>query len=589
MMSDVDQSTAAGASRAGRMLDRLVPLARYEDPDALRRARILAIVSILYSAIGLTRGGLVLFSGSYTGAAALFLAAAIGLGVLSSVRRGVELRAVGNFMVGVLFATCLMATLARGGVGTPVTAGLGIAILLAVLLAGIRSGLFWAACSVAAVLVISVLQQQGFVGPDQAPISARFLIDVSATLAIPLVILGVAVGYEWSKNAALQGHLAAERGRQAALQQAALARADRMASIGVLAAGIGHEINNPLSYVLGNLELLSEPDFEGNAKRNERKELLNDALVGTEQIRRVVKELMKFARQDSHDTEQLFDVGQALETAVSLTRNEVRHRASLDVDLTASLPVMGNEHRLVQVFVNLLINASHACMGNDGERGRIDARVWTEGTTTCASLTDSGPGIPEALQTRIFEPFFTTKPKGDGIGLGLSVSLDIVRNLGGDLAVESRPGRTVFTIRLPAQEEVRTHGESRRFKRHRKRLRILIVDDDRMVAESLARHLREDSVEVVTSGKEALRRLQTDSSFQLVVCDLMMPDLAGHRVHSRACRALGDRLPAFIFISGGIFDPEARRYVEENNLPILNKPLSAHEVHAQITALEPEV
>jgi signal transduction histidine kinase len=230
------------------------------------------------------------------------------------------------------------------------------------------------------------------------------------------------------------------------------AAADRMAALGTLASGIAHEINNPLTYVIANLQILQErlPALD-RAASTEVRELLDDTLEGVERIRRIVQKAQLVAplQPEGHDT--VVDLGRALETALELLNAEIAPRARLAKDLQAGLCVCGDRARVEQLFMNLLLNAAQA-IPLDGEReNEIEVRLRAlPSARALVEIRDSGCGIPAEVQERIFQPFFTTRPVGQGTGLGLSICAGIVTALGGELGFESQAGRgTVFRVVLP--------------------------------------------------------------------------------------------------------------------------------------------
>jgi C4-dicarboxylate-specific signal transduction histidine kinase len=238
--------------------------------------------------------------------------------------------------------------------------------------------------------------------------------------------------------------------------QAQLFFADRLASIGQLAAGVGHEINNPLSYVLSNLhylqkELVSHQQHLPEEVRQELLEVAREARDGAERVRLIVKDLKELARPTEEPAGPV-NLHEVVSTAGKLVARELRHRARLVEDCADVPPVLGSATRLGQVFLNLFINAAHAIpKGNEQENEiRVEARV-SGPDRVIVEVHDTGCGIPQENLRRIFDPFFTTKPTGEGTGLGLSVCHSIIISLGGELYVTSEVGRgTTFRIILPA-------------------------------------------------------------------------------------------------------------------------------------------
>jgi C4-dicarboxylate-specific signal transduction histidine kinase len=234
--------------------------------------------------------------------------------------------------------------------------------------------------------------------------------------------------------------------------------ADRLATVGRLAAGVGHEINNPLAYILSNLRYLQDElgRMEGAPSEEERRELLSaitETYEGAERVRLIAQDLKVLSRPDGA-AHGLVELGTVVHSAAKMAAHEIRHRARLVEDCEDAPPVRGNGSRLIQVLLNLLINAAHAIEPGRVEENeiRVVARESAPGRVT-VEVSDTGCGIPPENLPRIFEPFFTTKAVGVGTGLGLPVCQGIITSLGGELTVESTPGRgTTFRITLPAAE-----------------------------------------------------------------------------------------------------------------------------------------
>jgi len=232
-----------------------------------------------------------------------------------------------------------------------------------------------------------------------------------------------------------------------------LAAADRMAALGTLASGIAHEINNPLTYVIANLQTLAErlPASSDRAMRD-LGEIVSDALDGADRIRRLVRQVQMVS--PGQHAERLTSVALrvALGRAVALTENQLRHRARLLCDLDQDAYVRGDADRIEQLFVNLLLNAAQAIPeGSAGtNRVRVGVRTLPGQNRALVEIEDSGVGIPIAVQERVFQPFFTTKPIGQGTGLGLSICRGIVTALGGQISFQSDGSTgTTFRVELP--------------------------------------------------------------------------------------------------------------------------------------------
>jgi signal transduction histidine kinase len=236
------------------------------------------------------------------------------------------------------------------------------------------------------------------------------------------------------------------------LQERAIS-AERMASLGTLAGGIAHEINNPLSYVLSNLRFLSESLAAlgpSPGRLAEARDVVDETLQGAERIRQIVQDLLAFARPNREM--KPVDLQRVLDLALSLASSEIRFRARMVKDYQAVPAVFGDEYRLGQVALNLLINAAHAIPAGRPDRNRIRVSTRTDPSGRAVlEVEDTGDGIPAEIRSRVFEPFFTTKPVGVGTGLGLSICHGIVTSLGGEITVESEVGKgTAFRVLLPA-------------------------------------------------------------------------------------------------------------------------------------------
>jgi signal transduction histidine kinase len=236
-----------------------------------------------------------------------------------------------------------------------------------------------------------------------------------------------------------------------------LATADRMAALGTLASGIAHEINNPLTYVIANLQTLADrlPTSSDETIRD-LSEMVADALEGAERIRRLVKEVQLVSPGQHNERLTNVALRDPLRSALALTENQIKHRARLVCALEPDVYVRGDHERIEQLFVNLLLNAAQAIpegQAHDNEI-RVDVRALPGQGAALVRIEDTGTGIPLAVQERIFQPFFTTKPVGQGTGLGLSICRGIVTALGGQISFQSEPANgTTFRVVLPT-----THG-----------------------------------------------------------------------------------------------------------------------------------
>jgi PAS domain S-box-containing protein len=363
--------------------------------------------------------------------------------------------------------------------------------------------------------------------------------------------------------------------------------AARLAGIGTLAAGVAHELNNPLAYVLSNLSWLRErlAGAEAPAPAEIRK-VIDEAHDGATRVRDIVHNLRLFARPDERVGP--VDVAAAARSAVTLAQNEIRHRAALVTRLGDVPPVLGNENRLAQVFLNLLTNAAQAIGDGHADRNeiRLEVRPGDAGGVV-AEVSDTGPGIPEEVRAHLFEPFFTTKAVGEGMGLGLFVCHGIVAGMGGRIEVESRPAAgSTFRLVLPAAEAPpRIETVEPPAPRPARRGRILVLDDDERVAAALRRILERDhDVEVATDARGVLERLRAGEAWDVVFCDLMMPDMSGMEWFEEARRASPALAPRVVFVTGGAFTDAARQFLAGVPNARIDKPFTPDEVRAAAAA-----
>ncbi len=360
-----------------------------------------------------------------------------------------------------------------------------------------------------------------------------------------------------------------------------LSASERMASVGTLAAGVGHEINNPLTYIMLNLELLDR-ELQHDQPRLERmRTMVDQTRYGTERVRSVVRDLQALTRAHE-DRVTPIDPATILTRCLEIAHHQIKHRAQVIRDLHPVPAVLGNEGRMVQLFLNLIINAAQAIPEGDVARNTIRVSTTTDAAgRAIIEIADTGSGIAPEHVSRIFDPFFTTKAVGEGTGLGLAICRTIVVSMGGEIEVDTAPG-TTFRVRLPrapstsATTTVSADGAPAR------RQRVLVIDDEPHVGTLLARVLPEHAVTAETSARAALVRLRRGEQFDHILCDLMMPDLTGMDFYDALAYidpALQSRV---IFISAGAFTDRARTFLEQVSNPRLDKPFDMAELAAML-------
>jgi signal transduction histidine kinase/CheY-like chemotaxis protein len=378
--------------------------------------------------------------------------------------------------------------------------------------------------------------------------------------------------------------------------QASLLASDRLASMGALASGVAHEINNPLTYLLANLTVLAEElPLVAAAVSKERAEMvaemLADARHGAERVRVVVRELKVFSRTDDVSIGPV-DLQVVLGSAINMAFSEFRYRARLVKEYGADVPLVeGNEGKLSQIFLNLLIHAAHALPEGPLDQNHIrvvtrtDDRGWP-----VVEIHDNGAGISPEQVAEIFLPFSAAKPSWAGSGLGLSLSLASVRALGGTLEVESEVGRgSTFRVILPAAIPATSEPSSWAPippADAGPRGRVLVVDGDRRVATVIGRVLgHAHDVIVATSATEALARITRGETFDLILCDLNALETTGRGLHAQLSARNSSAVEVLVFMTGGTFTRGAGELLERAANEPLDKPIDPSALRAVVRRL----
>ena len=375
------------------------------------------------------------------------------------------------------------------------------------------------------------------------------------------------------------------------LMQQQLLLADRLASVGMLAAGVAHEINNPLAYVLGNVEFALNRLATHAPESGELVEVVQ-ALVhvreGSERIRHITRDLRVFCHNGEDEPKRSLSVCKVMDSSISMAWNEIRHRARLTRNFERVASVVGDQNRLGQVFLNLLVNAAQALPEDRLEQNRIHVSIRAQGSSVAIEVEDNGCGMTVAQQKRVFEPFFTTKPPGVGSGIGLSICASIVREMSGEIQVESRSGQgTIFRVVLPAEERAALSTRPPQAEpRALPPSRILVIDDEPALCAVIRRLLRhEHEVVGYTDASSALKLLQQDSAFDVVMCDIMMPHMSGIEFFAQLRNLDPELARRTLFMTGGAFTLPTRQFLASVSNPLLEKPFETaalHQIIAQV-------
>lgn len=363
--------------------------------------------------------------------------------------------------------------------------------------------------------------------------------------------------------------------RELARQREALHQSEKMAALGSLLSGIAHELNNPLSVVVGRAAMLEEEATDAGLR-----DQLGRLRQAADRCARISRNFLAMARRNP-TAPTACSLADAVASALDVAGYALRSSGIVvELALAACPPVHADPDQLVQILVNLLVNAEQAMRGCSGERRvRVSASV-ADGAVFC-DVADAGPGVPPAIAERIFEPFFTTKSVGLGTGVGLSVSLGMARGFGGDLVLlPGGPGAT-FRLILRAADPIAAPPPAVPEPAGTARLRVLVVDDEpevaAMVAEVVARAGHVASV--AADGHAALARLEAER-FDAVLCDVRMPVLDGPALRDRLAIARPDLASRFVFMTGDFTDA---RLAGETS--VLEKPVDIETLRATLRRL----
>ncbi len=365
-----------------------------------------------------------------------------------------------------------------------------------------------------------------------------------------------------------------------------LALTERMLSLGTLASGMAHAINNPLQTLYASMDLMQQhlarareggPEAVPPSLTLALAELAA-ARDASERVQRVVRDLAVFTRTDRGEMTRV-NLLAPLETAIRLTANTIRHRATLVKDLRPLASVMGNEAQLTQVFVHLLLNAAQALP--EGAASSHEVRVSmgpADDGRVQVTVSDTGHGMSPEVVGRVFDPFFTTRPVGVGSGLGLSVCHGTVASMGGEILVESELGRgSTFRVLFPALPVTARPSAMTPVNPIAPVLRakVLVIDDDPMVCRSLTRLLQgHHEVEALSNAVDALARVRAGERWDAILCDVMMPEMSGVDFYRELQREAPDVAARVVFVTGGVFSQEARAFLDEGKHRVVDKPVT---------------
>jgi len=370
--------------------------------------------------------------------------------------------------------------------------------------------------------------------------------------------------------------------------QSKLLQTEKMAAVGQLVSGIAHELNNPLTAIMGYAQLLLGRGLSPGPL-TEAEHIYREA----ERARRIVKNLLFFARESKPERSQT-NFNEIVERTLALRGYELKiENISVDCSLAENLPpTLADPYQLQQVFLNLLVNAEQALLHSRGG-GRVSIRTYQPSVQRVAfEVADDGPGVSREIASRIFDPFFSTKAPGEGTGLGLSIVYGIVKQHGGDVYFENQTGggaRFVVDLPLVSAAEVESHEDISPNAVQTTAVgasRILVVEDEASVANLISDVLKEEGhhVEVTLDGQEGLARLSR-GHYDAILCDLRMPRLDGQAFYDALVQAGSAMKDRILFITGDTLAPRTRDFLEPRGLPHLDKPFRVEELKLSVHAI----
>ncbi len=354
-----------------------------------------------------------------------------------------------------------------------------------------------------------------------------------------------------------------------------LRRHEKLSTIGQLVAGVAHELNNPLTSIIGYASLLQQSD-PPQPYRHDLEVIFRQA----ERAGLIVKDLLTFARNIELETAPT-DLNQTITSSLLLMKPQLKKlKIQVTTKLSTDLPqTMADRHQLEQVFVNLITNSIQALDGVRGPR-RLNIATGYQNNAILITFSDNGPGVPELILPRIFDPFFSTKQVGQGTGLGLSICFGIVSEHKGRIwAEKNQPQGVTFFVELPVQPVPAAKTapaaavSSFAPEPNTPSLKILVVDDEEFLLSLLQSVLSRmgHHPEIISNGSQALKMLESQS-YDLVICDMLMPDLTGPQLYRQAVAQYPELANCFIFITGNAVDADTRAFLDDTGAPWLAKP-----------------
>lgn len=364
--------------------------------------------------------------------------------------------------------------------------------------------------------------------------------------------------------------------------------ADRLKSMGLLAAGVGHEINNPLCFVMMKMELLEDKLLQ--YKLDGLSTDLSEISDGLKRIQTIVQDLKLLSREDMVEKLLPTDVNEAIRSALSLANHQVKHRAQLELHLGEVPQIAGNQAQLSQVLLNLVLNSVQAIPPNRVAENKIIIETTHQSSQVQIVVADTGCGIEDKFKKIVFKPFFTTKSPGEGTGLGLSICHSIIERFGGSIRFTSEVEQgTRFTITLPALKEKKQEIKTAARKTTMPLLsrgRVLVIDDDTTLLETIAEIIdSQHDAQAVSNVEEALQLITSGNQYDVILCDLMMPDIDGMEFYRRLQQISSELCHRVVFLTGGSFTERTDDFLRQPHIRHFQKPILSKELFTVLNSI----
>ncbi len=357
-----------------------------------------------------------------------------------------------------------------------------------------------------------------------------------------------------------------------------MAKMDRIITTGTLAAGVAHEVNNPLAFIASNVDFLLRRHNDESVDDETIEEALRDIQVGTGRVQKIVEELRQLARETSDEWAPV-DVEEVVESAIRMVEHRIKHRATLERDFGEVGTVISDESGLVQIVVNLLVNALQAIPDEESSLDHwIKVTTSTDGEHVEVAVSDSGSGMGPEVVDRLFEPFFTTKEDGEGTGLGLPICQNLAHAMGGELRVESLSGEGT-TVRLrwrrrQVEGEASIEGGGGCGKEALEERSLVLIDDKEPLLRAMARQLEGwGTVYTASESQEALSLIEQRRP-DLILCDLKMPGVSGPELYLRLQREDEELARRLVYMSGATPSATTQKLIDDQGRQVVMKPVA---------------